>query len=415
MTFALRAFWVVSPNEETPVFDRIFSTVELRAAQTERYQKLFEPREFVKAVLIETGIQESEVFVQSRDSCDKKCTVPAFKISSTGQILEPVVILQHRGLLLCALPLAEDHESSVLEVAQTLDCLHLIAERLSGDLSQRNDLRIQLAKLMAVNFPFGRPQTESAVLTERVIASTLKDMQQDKTKVAIWNPAPSSKNKNNFVVHITEQIHSIKRDEVIATGVIHVTTNEISEMQPEVTMTILHPNPLDIISLAPRAKIENTSDSSTTIKFNPTAGVKLELAHYQTICFAPVEFIISEQKLIVQPSRATLQRLELRIPLEGRKFQISLGTAFEEDGGWLKWDIPVAKIKSKSAEIEIYAGLLGARMIKAEVFFKLSSDLCWSGLRINQGVILINEKAAKIKFLTVAESISGSYFIASAQ
>lgn len=73
--------------------------------------------------------------------------------------MEPVVILQHRGLLLCALPLVEDEErfvstfiqaklynnerflflySSVLEVAQTLDCLNAIAERLSGDLSQVN-------------------------------------------------------------------------------------------------------------------------------------------------------------------------------------------------------------------------------------------------------------------------------------
>jgi hypothetical protein len=107
----------------------------------------------------------------SRDRCDKKCLAPAFQINVGGIVLEPIVILQHRGLLLCALPLVEDAErfvftlcykrsiqprrdivlsySSVLEVAQTLDCLNAIADKLSGDLSQVNKkfkLKITIAQ-----------------------------------------------------------------------------------------------------------------------------------------------------------------------------------------------------------------------------------------------------------------------------
>jgi hypothetical protein len=60
----------------------------------------------LKANLISKNI--SDIFVASRDKCDKKCKAPAFQIPTPEGELEPLVILQHRGLLLCALPLVED-------------------------------------------------------------------------------------------------------------------------------------------------------------------------------------------------------------------------------------------------------------------------------------------------------------------
>jgi hypothetical protein len=66
---------------------------------------------------------------------------------------------------------------------------------------------MQLTKLMVINFPFGRPQTENATLTEHVIESTLKESPQDKIKVPIWNPNPNTKGKSNFAFHIMEQVH----------------------------------------------------------------------------------------------------------------------------------------------------------------------------------------------------------------
>ncbi|CAB3372893.1 Hypothetical predicted protein [Cloeon dipterum] len=415
MPFALRAFWVISPNEGAPVFQRLFPTVELRAQKTNNYQKLFEPNKFVEAVLVETGIKNSESFVFSRDRCDKMCMAPAFQVSTGDENLEPVVILQHRGLLLCALPLIEDPQSSVLEVAQTLDCLNAIAERLGGDLSQRTDLKMQLAKLMAINFPFGRPQTESIALSEQVIQAALQEKRQDKTKVAIWNPNPQIKNKSHFVFHISEQIHLVQ-NQTFATGVISVMTNEISSHRPEVLVTMTHSSPMKFMALAPRAKIEMASDASTTLKFNPSS-VKSELLHYSTSCLAPIDFKFTEnaisKKLTLAPIKTPFQRLEFKFYSAGKisKFNMSVGTAYEDENG-IKWDVPVSKLKCKSAEFEVLnnADVKSSKdKFSAEAVFSMSSDCCWSGVKIDQNGVSVNGSTSKIKITTSSETLSGSY------
>jgi len=49
---------------------------------------------------------------------------------------------------------------------------------------------------MVVNFPFGRPQTENATLTEHIIEATLKETADDKIKV-IKLPNPNSNSQMN--------------------------------------------------------------------------------------------------------------------------------------------------------------------------------------------------------------------------
>jgi hypothetical protein len=43
--------------------------------------------------------------VENRDGCDRTCVAPAFELHTSEGVLSPVVVLQHRGLLLCGLPL----------------------------------------------------------------------------------------------------------------------------------------------------------------------------------------------------------------------------------------------------------------------------------------------------------------------
>jgi hypothetical protein len=62
-----------------------------------------------------------------------------------------------------------------------------------------------------------------------------------------------------------------------------------------------------------------------------------------------------------------LQRLEVKIPVKG-KCKFSTGTACEV-GDLVKWDIPVSKLKSKAAEIEIENILGSQSKLKADVRF----------------------------------------------
>jgi len=66
--------------------------------------------------------------------------------------------------------------------------------------------------------------------------------------------------------------------------------------------------------------------------------------------------------LTIRPSKAILQRLEIKIPMRG-KLKFSVGTAYEVDD-CVKWDIPVSKLKSKAVDIEIANALEPGKPIK---------------------------------------------------
>ncbi|KAF4516921.1 hypothetical protein B566_EDAN008010, partial [Ephemera danica] len=322
-----------------------------------------------------SGIRQLyDIFVASRDGCDQPCWAPAFELPTPSGTLAPVVVLQHRGLLLCGLPLTdwskENEQSSFLNVAQAMDSLSLLSEQLNGDISQKSTVQLLLQRFVSIALPFGQPMCFTAMLAEQIFNAGTKEQAIDKMKQPVWNPT-ISKGKGQLSFHITEQVHCQMpcRDgsnKSMISGTVWVTAGEIAGSSPEISINLSHPLKISNLTLAPRAQTTVQSGEATTIQFNPTQASRAVLCHYTIFNVPlPVEATLTVQKcaegqpstlqLTVQPTKATLTKLDITLGCTSKSsmklLKFSMGAAVENES-FVRWELPVSKLKSRAAILE---------------------------------------------------------------
>ncbi|KAG2457813.1 AP5M1 protein, partial [Polypterus senegalus] len=195
-----------------------YPTVEIRARRIgkEHYVSIPEDTAFVRSLLTELGLTDPEKpFVEARDGCDRMHKTSALELKLDqlrGDVLWPVLAIQHGKLILACLPLVEaplkprPSLPSLPSISQGFSLLaglqaFLTGVKAEGDLTSRLGL---LSNLLLHACPLGSP-LETNLSQTVVPPASLPGTQ----KQPAWKPG-IHKGRAQVAVAISEQVRSMQ-------------------------------------------------------------------------------------------------------------------------------------------------------------------------------------------------------------
>lgn len=447
---SLRALWIVLPSKDTvsPLYVKYFPTVEARSKSQldSKYVPIPDPEDFVKLLLVQVGLVHGDCFVESRDGCDKPALYPAFHLEVEKGTLWPVVVLESKGLMFCALPLETadiDSCSSLVNlssVSTALEVLHglSLCTPVSGiNLTPGSLALAEINKYISVSLPFGRP-----VCSDPIIASQLTiPVSKSKIKQPLWNPVPH-KGKSQVVFHVREEVrsmqfgHSDMKDSTEVYGVVTCKA-EVEGISPEVSIIMQQP-PGQTLSISSTTGSVETKGTVTRIRFRPSDKQPLCCYIVHSIYEPPIKGTLTVKinenvasvglKLQLNSDmRNIFQQLQAVIPFPGLaivrvKPNASQGTVTLQGKNEILWNIG-SKFPSKPPEVRLecivrlqraadqqpHPNLASSATVCAVLYFR-TSDFTYSGTKIDPQTIMVTT-APKVRCSASSEFLSGTYTI----
>ncbi|XP_049941483.1 AP-5 complex subunit mu-1-like isoform X2 [Schistocerca serialis cubense] len=452
---SLRAIWIVLPSKDaaSPLYVKYFPTVEARSKSQlgGKYVPIPDPEDFVKLLLLQVGLVHGDCFVESRDGCDKPALYPAFHLEVEKGTLWPVVVLEGRGLMFCALPLeAVDintckslvNMSSVSTALEVLHGLSLCTPVNGINLTPGSLALAEINKYISVSLPFGRP-----VCCDPVIASQLTiPASKSKIKAAsfqqpLWNPVPH-KGKSQVVFHVREEVRSMQfgqsevKDSTEVYGVVTCKA-EVEGVAPEVSIIMQQP-PGQTLSISSTTGSVETKGTVTRIRFRPSDKQPLCCYIVHSICEPPIKgdlavkvnenvAAVSLKLQLSSDMRNVFQQLQAVIPFPGLailrvKPNASQGSITIRAKNEILWNIG-SKFPSKPPEVSLdctvrlqkatdqpsQPDLASSATMCAMLYFR-TSDFTYSGTKIDPQTIMVTT-APKVRCSASSEFLSGTFTI----
>lgn len=463
----LRAIWIVSVHKEAsePLFSRCFPTVEAccKSMSGDAYVEIPPGKPFVKALRTEVGLKDAGIFVESRDRSNKPALYPTFEINvMENKKLWPIVVMENRGLIYCALPLMPQEVytkqtrtdvsladmPSVSTAVEAILGLSQCVSLTSSMTSLTPALTMQLHQFVNTCMPFGSVMCSNPALTAQLINPTGKG----KAKQPFWNPGPH-KGKSQVVIHIKEEIRCMQFNHNELQDILDVYGSvmcklEVEGTAPEICVNLTLPggNGRGLTVSPAVSNVENTPMSSR-LRFRPCNNQSL--CHYSLpqITEPPIHGAF---KLTVNNNLATVymqlqlqagmknqfQQLEVHIPFSGLqvisvKPSPSVGSVSVQADNQLVWNVgsrlptktltatlnaicKLRKLQSKTDKQQTdntdpIPGWERSLNSCAMVLFKMA-DYTYSKTRIDPQSIIVST-ANKVRCSVTSECVSGQYKI----
>ncbi|XP_069684923.1 AP-5 complex subunit mu-1-like isoform X2 [Periplaneta americana] len=444
---------------------RCFPTVEAccKSMSGGSYVGIPPNKSFVNALRMEVGLADAGIFVESRDKSNKPALYPTFEINVTeNKRLWPIVVMENRGLIYCALPLMpqEAYTSqnksdvsladlpSVSTAVEAILGLSQCVSLTSSMTSLTPALTMQLHQFVNTCMPFGNVMCTNPALTTQLINPTGKG----KAKQPFWNPGPH-KGKSQVVIHIKEEIrcmqfsHSEVQDVLEVYGSV-ICKVEVEGTAPEICVNLTQPGS-DGRGLAVSPEVSNVENTavSSRLRFRPCNSQPL--CHYSLphLTEPPIHGAF---KLTVNNNLATVhmqlqlqtgmknqfQQLEVHIPFSGLQVMSvkpspSVGSVSVQADNLLVWNVG-SKFPTKTLTATLNAICKLRKLQKktdkqqtdttdtlpswerslnscALVHFKVA-DHTYSNTRIDPQSIIIST-ANKVRCSITSECVSGQYKI----
>ncbi|KAK7868015.1 hypothetical protein R5R35_010189 [Gryllus longicercus] len=382
---SIRAVYIIpSEDAEIPIFCKYFPSVEVRCKSRfgQFYVKIPSEREFVKLLFIETGIKNGDVFVEERDNCEKEFSNPAFQLKTDFGILWPVIKIQHKKLIYCAITFEENFKINqqsgsmklafMASVTTCLEALNGLSQHVDNcTTSQEKIDRVELLRYVNCAFPYGRPVCCNPSVALNFSSTSWKG----KVKQPAWNPL-QYRGKSQVIFSIKEEIRCIQCNQSKNANPIDICgtvtcTSDVEGVSPEISvvLTNLHENKCGLLVNACVTSVETISASSTRLRFHPIKSQNLCLYKMKTVFPPPIiaTFCMKVKediaditfKLKLQSGvRNGFQKLEAHIPLNclitAVKPKCSQGSLTVASKNKLIWNIGT-KLPSKTLEATLHA------------------------------------------------------------
>lgn len=447
----LRAVWIVPITKDTklPSFVRYFPTVELRcqAELRESYVKIPHCQEFVTALFDEVGVTNGDIFIESRDRCDKDPLFPSFELTLKNGYLWPVVVLERKSVLYCALPFEklETYKSksffNMMSISIALEVLNGLVQCV---LINGNNLKLDLPAVkqyVNISLPFGRP----VCCDPKIASSLIRPTTKGKSKQPIWNAVPY-KGKPQIIIHIKEEIRYMQFGRPEFMNVCDVTGTvccniEVEGLLPEISISLVNIGNGADVSVSHYVNNMENKNGSLKLRFYPGTSEAICTYMIAKVAEPPIFGILNIKiigsiatvllKLQLRPNiKNIFQQLEVKIPFAGYSISSikpnqSQGTVQILEKNVVVWSIGtkfpskslevnlncVAKLKSEMINLDLYDSLdneIGPNTC-ALLSFRIPDDT-FTGIKVDPQAITVST-ASKVRCSIDSECMSGVYKI----
>lgn len=163
---SLRSLFVISLNDSTILYHKIFPSVEDRWAREHPlfYKSLPKGEELIHLLRNELGLVSPSTFVPGRDSCAQDLAVPLFWVpheASARSWLWPVTVVESQSRLFCAVPyikqLRSDHQPPASDGVETTLAFEVLTKLLPVAELAVDQTGRRLSAVVRRWLPFGRP------------------------------------------------------------------------------------------------------------------------------------------------------------------------------------------------------------------------------------------------------------------